>query len=177
MEFSSYIQDKEKELAKGQIERIFEDEKYVNDHKIVQIMNVREFCARSDQLIVQILLLQDILARIVLERPEDVRKFAADELKKLKGTGGTLEPFFTTKDFEVLFDNYNILQKGTVPYPHLLQAMSLVGIKEPEDKLKKNYKDINESSEVSKQKFLDILSKEYKNEYQSIMTEIFFVLT
>ena len=40
MEFSSYIQDNEKELARGQIERIYADEKYVNDHKIVQIMNV-----------------------------------------------------------------------------------------------------------------------------------------
>ena len=94
-----------------------------------------------------------------------MRQFAADELKKLKGTGKTLEPFFGTKDFEVLFDNYNILQKGTVPYPHLLQAMSLVGIKDPEDKLKKNHKEVNESSEVSKQKFLEIISKEYKNEY------------
>ena len=43
MEFSSYIQDNEKELAKGQIERIFNDEKYINDHKISQIMNVYQF--------------------------------------------------------------------------------------------------------------------------------------
>ena len=94
-----------------------------------------------------------------------MRKFAAEELKKLKGSGKSLEPFFGTKDFEVLFDNYNILQKGTVPYPHLLQAMSLVGITDPEGKLRKNHVEVTEKSEVSKQKFLEILSKEYKSEY------------
>ena len=83
------------------------------------------------------------------------------ELKKIK-TSKSSSYFFTTKDFEIIFDTYNILHKDQVPYENLIQAMSNFGIKDPENILANKYKELNKASLVYKDKFIDILSKEYK---------------
>lgn len=88
-----------------------------------------------------------------------------EELQKLKAKKGNPDLFFDNKDFEVMFDNYNILRKGSIPYPYLLQAMSLVGIQDPVEKLKQRYKDISEKTAITKEKFLEVMSKEYKSSH------------
>lgn len=75
------------------------------------------------------------------------------------------DPFFTKKDFEILFENYDVQRTGYVKFKFLKMAFEAIGIKYDAERYKKNFgKDTTDENTLSKTHFLDVMMTEYKNE-------------
>jgi len=62
----------------------------------------------------------------------------------------------------VAFDTYNILKRDRVTYENIVQAMETFGIPDGVERLSKNHTDIKKDSLIPKERFIDILNKEYR---------------
>ena len=61
-----------------------------------------------------------MIAKVIAERPEDIRDYMAKEVKKKKMNPKAT--YFAHKDFDALFENYNILNGNAIPIMHLFQG-------------------------------------------------------
>ena len=64
---------------------------------------------------------QELIAKIIAERPDDIRDYLAKEVKKIKMNPKST--YFAHKDFDAMFENYNILNVNTIPIEYLFQGM------------------------------------------------------
>jgi hypothetical protein len=86
------------------------------------------------------------------------------ELELVKANRGA-ETFFSKKDFEILFDNYDVSKQGAIKFKYMLMAFEAIGIHYSAEKYKAEFnKDINGETLISKLHFLDVISAEYRKE-------------
>jgi len=141
--FSSYIKSLNKELTKEQETNIVESEKYVEKHKLDQLFN-------------------ELLAQIIWKQPEDIKDALKQELENIK-ENKQIEGFFDPKDFEILFENYDVSKQGSIKFSFVVLILQAVGIEYDAEKYKQSFgKDITNDTLVTKAHFLDIITKEYK---------------
>lgn len=65
---------------------------------------------------------KELIAKLIADRPDDISEFLAAEIKKVKMNPKSL--YFSHKDFDALFENYNILNSSTIPIIYLFQGIS-----------------------------------------------------
>ena len=66
------------------------------------------------------------------------------------------------KDFEVLFENYDVQQQGSIKFGFVVLILNSVGIDYNEEKFKGRFgKEIAAETLVPKKQFLEIITKEY----------------
>lgn len=85
--------------------------------------------------------------------------------KELEGIKSNRENeiFFTKKDFEILFDNYDVQKQGSIKFKFVLMAFEAIGINYSAEKYKASYhKELNSEAMVSKHHFLDLINAEYR---------------
>ena len=88
-------------------------------------------------------LFNELLTNVLAERPEAPREFIRELLKNVKqkrNEKGDFEwdfdkQFLTEKDFEALFDSYDVLGLHTIPVAYLAHALKAVGVARPEEVL------------------------------------------
>lgn len=89
------------ELNQEQILKINKVEEYLTKYKINELFN-------------------ELIAKVIIEKPEDLREFLYNEVKKIKTNPKSL--FFTYKDFDGMFESYNILNLSSIPLNNLIQG-------------------------------------------------------
>lgn len=62
-----------------------------------------------------------MIAKLIADRPDDIEDFLAKEVKKIKMNPKSL--YFAHKDFDAMFENYNILNSNTIPLSYLFQGI------------------------------------------------------
>jgi hypothetical protein len=71
--------------------------------------------------------------------------------------------YFTKKDFEILFENYDVQRQGSIKFKYVLMAFEAIGIKYSAESYKESYhKDVNSETLISKHHFLDLINSEYR---------------
>ena len=76
----------------------------------------------------------------------------------MKGT----QAYFSSEEFETMFDSYDLAGVGQLPYPILLQALKAVGVSDPETAVQADFSDLGPESYVKKPKFVQILMEEFE---------------
>ena len=137
---------------------------YMEEHRIPELFN-------------------ELLTRILYERPDDAKERIVQMLKTVhkvqnkdsnsqrvyqileqpehKPNGEPIDQFLGPDDFESLFDSYDILGIQSVSLKYLAQAMQVVGIQEPEKILAERYPEICKDEYVNKVSFVYILQEEH----------------
>ena len=88
-------------------------------------------------------LFNEILTRIMDERPQDAKAHIIEYLKtvqkqrsedphcqkvyQFQDQDGNIDTYLTQEDFEAIFDSYDVLNIQSVPLSYLAQALSVVG--------------------------------------------------
>lgn len=140
------LKGKDEELTDEQENSVKVYEDYLKQHGIPELFN-------------------RLLTQIVNDRPENVKGHLAEQLEKIlyyKKNPSLQEPsFFTSEDFENMFDAYDIVGDGMVDYECLVQALKVAGVKDPEEALNKDFAQIRKNSHISKPQFTLILNTEF----------------
>ena len=118
-------------------------------------------------------LFNEIMTRILEERPSDVKSFIVDYLQhvhKVPNTDphcqrefhfqdpkGEADVYLNQDDFESLFDSYDVLGIQSVSIKYLTQAMKVVGVEDAEKILKERYQELCKDEFVNKVSFVYVL--------------------
>ena len=106
-------------------------------------------------------LFNKLLTQVINEKPKDIRRYIIDQLNTLKyyQTNPTMKQptYFTSEDFETMFDAYDLSGEGDVDYPCLIQALGVAGIANPEKFLKEDFPQIKTNSRVARPQFVQIM--------------------
>ena len=94
----------------------------------------------------------ELTARLIQERPEDIREFLSKELLSMKKN----DLFFSKQDFEGLFDSFNHTKESTLDARFINEGLTLLGLPSVEVPLKP----------VTKAFFVEILNKHYNDHYK-----------
>ena len=94
----------------------------------------------------------ELTARLIQERPEDIREFLSQELLNMKKS----DLFFSKQDFEGLFDTFNPTKENTIDARFINEGLALMGLAPTEVPVKP----------VTKAFFAEILNKHYNDHYQ-----------
>ena len=65
-----------------------------------------------------------MIAKVIADRPEDIRDYMAKEVKKMKMNPKAT--YFAHKDFDAMFENYNILNGNAIPILYLFQGIKFL---------------------------------------------------
>ena len=140
------LKGKDEELTEDQENSVKTYEDYLKEHKIPELFN-------------------KLLTQIVNDRPGDVKKHLAEQLEKIlyyRKNPSLQEPsYFTSEDFENMFDAYDIVGEGVVDFECLVQALRVAGIRDPEEALSKDFAQVRHNSHISKPQFTMILNAEF----------------
>jgi hypothetical protein len=129
-----------------------------------------------------------MLTHIVHEKPEDVKKFMVQLLKKAKkdenGHCRLLSDFIKKDDYDAMFDSYDILNLKAIPFCYLLQgkflfcfclilhqALEVIGVPDPEFVMEQKYPEVKPDSTIGKKQFVTILSREQRRYGYSFTVE------
>ena len=66
-------------------------------------------------------MLKELIAKIIIDKPDDIREFLCKELQKYQNNADKLG-FFDKEDFDMMFENCNILRTGEIPVSNLVQC-------------------------------------------------------
>lgn len=103
------------------------------------------------------------MAQIIWKQPEDIKEALKHELENIKNSK-KIEGFFNQKDFEVLFENYDVQNQGQIKFSFVVLILKAVGIEYNEEKYQKSFgKAIDSNTQVPKKHFLEIITKEYND--------------
>ena len=110
---------------------------------------------------------------MVLEKPQRPREWLLQEFESIKAK--KQKKLLNDKDFEAIFQNYNVFNKDWVPSRFLPQgtlintpfltstvALGLCGIKNATALADEKYSEVLASNRLSKSEFIEILKLEYK---------------
>lgn len=110
-------------------------------------------------------LFNKLLTHILNDRPVNVRHHILEQLNHIryeKEKNNALDyAYFSSVDFETMFDAYDIAGDGNLDYHTLLQAMTVAGVKNPEMHLKQDFPQITEKSMIGKPQFTQIMVAEF----------------
>ncbi len=102
------------------------------------------------------------MAQIIWKQPEDIKDALKQELENIKDNK-QIEGFFDAKDFEILFENYDVPRLGSIKFSFVVLILKSIGIDYDAEKYKQTFeKDITDDTLVSKAHYLEIISKVYK---------------
>ena len=103
-----------------------------------------------------------MLAQIIWKQPEDIKEALKQELENIKDHK-QIEGFFDAKDFEILFENYDVSKQGSIKFSFVVLILQSVGVDYDAEKYKQSFgKDITNDTLVPKAHFSEIITKEYK---------------
>jgi hypothetical protein len=94
----------------------------------------------------------ELTARLIQERPDDIRGFLSKELLSMKNN----DLFFSKQDFEGLFDTFNQTKENTLDARFINEGLALLGLPAIELPVKP----------VTKAFFVEILNKHYNDHYK-----------
>jgi Ca2+-binding EF-hand superfamily protein len=141
------LKGKDEELTEDQEDNVKKYEDYLTTHKIPELFN-------------------KLLTNVINDRPEDVKKHLIAQLEKIlylrKNPSMQESSYFTSEDFELMFDSYDIVGEGYVDYACLVQALQVAGVKNPEEILAKDFPQVRTSSHISKPQFALILNQGFQ---------------
>lgn len=110
-------------------------------------------------------LFNKLLTQILHDRPVNVRHHILEQLNniqnQMKRNNAQDYAYFSSVDFDTMFDAYDIAGEGTLDYYTLLQAMTVAGVKNPEIHLKQDFPQITEKSMIGKPQFTQIMVAEF----------------
>ena len=106
-----------------------------------------------------------LLTQIIHDKPKNVKQHIAEQLTSIKSQHGNANAhqnaYFTSEEFETMFDSYDIAGEGTVDYPCLLQALTIAGVKDPEQALKEDFPQIKSTSMIGRPQFSQVMVLEF----------------
>ena len=131
---------------------------YMEKHKIEELFN-------------------EIMTRILDERPQDAKFHIIELLKSAKlsadkdpfsrrsykflDQNGEVDSYLTKEDFESIFDSYDVLNIQAVPLAYLAQALQVVGVENPQEVLTSRYAELCKEEYVNKVSFVFVLQEEH----------------
>mmetsp|Transcript_20646 Transcript_20646/g.44887 ORF Transcript_20646/g.44887 Transcript_20646/m.44887 type:complete len:151 (-) Transcript_20646:48-500(-) len=90
--------------------------------------NLRKAYAYLEEHQVQALL-DGLMARVVLERPPDLRTYLIELLEEMKvNKMSSASNFFTIEDLSAMFDMWDKLKIGTIPVAKVSETMRALGV-------------------------------------------------
>ena len=132
--------------------------KYMEDNRIQELFN-------------------EILTRILDERPHDAKSHIVEYLKtvqkhqsndihcqklyQFQDQEGNIDTYLTQEDFEAIFDSYDILNIQSVPLSYLCQALKVVGVENAQQILLDRYPELCKEEYVNKVSFVFVLQEEH----------------
>jgi Ca2+-binding EF-hand superfamily protein len=131
-------------LSSDQTAKVEKYEHYLETHKIPELFN-------------------RLLTQLIHDRPADIKNHLIMQLSEIHYNKGMQSNYFTSEDFENMFDAYDIAGEGHVDYNCLVQALQIAGVKHPEGVLEANFPHIKSDSLVNRPQFAQILTSEFKN--------------
>lgn len=106
-----------------------------------------------------------LLTQIIHDKPADVKKHLCEQLtliKNLEKEKNLQEiKYFTSEDFDTMFDSYDLAGENSVNYYCLLQALRVAGVKDPETALKEDFSMIKEDDSISRTQFSQVMLLEF----------------
>ena len=140
------IKGKDEVPSAQQASNIEKYQKYLAEQKIPELFN-------------------RLLTQIIHDKPKNVRQHIIEQLTAInhykKNPGAQQPSYFTSEDFETMFDSYEIGGEGNVDYPCLLQALTIAGVNNPEKALSEDFPQIKSTSYIAKPQFANIMMTEF----------------
>ena len=137
---------------------------YIGKHRLNELFNVRSS-------FITLTVCQELLANVLLKKPEDPKQAVLDYLRTLKHVNYKQsdphntniyemeEKFLNEDDFEAIFESMDVLGTGAVPKAYMEHALGQVGVKNAKEILRTRYaKIIEDEDHVNKVSFMFILS-------------------
>lgn len=105
-----------------------------------------------------------LLTSVIHSKPDNLKPFILSQLEEIKklAAQGQSGLYFSSEDFETIFDSYDIAQTGRLPYSVLVQALKAIGVEGPIEALQADFSELQLSSYISKPKFIQILTEEFR---------------
>uniref|UniRef100_A0A7S2HXS9 Uncharacterized protein n=1 Tax=Zooxanthella nutricula TaxID=1333877 RepID=A0A7S2HXS9_9DINO len=73
-------------------------------------------------------LMESLLARVVLDKPQDLRQYLVQRLQEMQDGGGSPSMgCFTEEDLSTMFDMWDALKVGALPAPKVAESLRALG--------------------------------------------------
>jgi Ca2+-binding EF-hand superfamily protein len=106
-----------------------------------------------------------LLTKIIHDKPKDIKSHIIEQLTEIqyyqKNPSMIPASYFTSEDFENMFDIYDVAGEGRVTYHVLVQALTVAGVTDPVKALSQDFPELRPDSFIQRPKFTQVMIDEF----------------